>query len=190
MKELRVCEIRAANLAGDAGLTITGTPIVFNQETVIHDVEGSYREIILPGAIDEKALEDVHLFYNHDMNQVPLARTKSGTLKLEITSAGVNMSAILPNTGMGREVYEAVKLGNLSGASFCFSVSPGGDDYDVKENLRTIKRINRVLEVSAVPFPAYPQTSLEARSALHEAKQRSKAKENARYLIGAILGGN
>lgn len=187
MKELRTCEIRAANPAGDSGLCVSGMPIVFNQETVIHDVNGNYREIILPGAIDEKALEDVHLFYNHDMNQVPLARTKSGTMKLEVTPAGVSMTAQLPDTAVGRSVYEAVKRGDLSGMSFGFSLSGGDDAFDAKKNLRTIKHINRVLECSIVPYPAYPQTSVEARSALQEAKQRATAEENVRYLISQIL---
>lgn len=188
MKELRVCEIRAANPeAGDSGLCISGMPIVFDQETVIYDRDGSYNEIILPGAVDEKALADVHLLYNHDTNQVPLARTKSGTMKLEITSAGVLMTAQLPDTGMGRDVYEAVKRGDCTGMSFGFSVSQDGDEYNAKKNLRTIKRINRVLECSITPFPAYPQTSVEARSALLEAKQRENAEQNVRYLLSQIL---
>jgi phage head maturation protease len=50
--------------------------------------------------------------------------------------------------------------------SFAFVVPPGGDRYDRRTNIREIFKIKKILEISVVPFPAYPQASVEARAAM------------------------
>lgn len=50
--------------------------------------------------------------------------------------------------------------------SFAFKVPEGGDVYDRTTNTRTINKIEKIYEISVVPFPAYAQTSVEARSAM------------------------
>jgi HK97 family phage prohead protease len=165
MKEIRTAEIRAEAPAGANSLTLTGRPIVYDVPTTINDPAGKFTEIIRRGALDGADLSDVRLMFGHDTSRVPLARTPK-TMRLSLSPAGLDMEAELPDTAGAREVHTAVKRGDLSGMSFAFKVPPGGDSYDRATNTRTIHKIAKVLECSVVPFPAYPQTSVEARAAM------------------------
>lgn len=165
MKELRICEIRAEAPAGADSLILEGMPIVYDQPTTINDPAGKYIEIIRRGALDDADLSDARLLYNHDLNKVPLARTPK-TMQFVQDPAGLKMVAALPDTEQAKSVHTAVKRGDLSGMSFSFKVPKGGDKYDRATNTREIFKIEKVLECSVVMFPAYPQTSVEARSAI------------------------
>lgn len=186
MKEKRIAEIRANAPAGAESLVLTGKPIVYDVPATINDPAGSYTEIIKRGALDGADISDVHLFYNHDLNKVPLARTPK-TMQLTVSAAGLDFTATLPNTEDARAVYEAVKRGDLSGMSFMFKVPPGGDNYDPVTNTRTIMKIQKVYECSVVPFPAYPTTSVEARSVFFKSVKRMGEKNKAKILINQIL---
>ena len=186
MKEIRVAEIRADAPAGAESLVLVGTPIVYDTPTTIHDPAGKYIEIIQRGALDGADLSDVRLFYNHDLNKVPLARTPR-TMQLELTPAGLEMKAALPETTEARAVYEAVKRRDLSGMSFAFTVSDGGSHYDPQTNTRTITRIAKVLECSVVPFPAYPTASVEARNERSAGLKTLAARKQAKRLVNQIL---
>lgn len=187
MKEVRVCEIRAGAAAGaQNALRLEGRPIVYNQTTTIHDPAGAYIEIIRAGALDQADLSDAHLFYNHDLNKVPLARTPK-TMRLSLDPAGLSMVADLPDTEEARSVYTAVQRGDLSGMSFAFKVPEGGDSYDAATNTRTIFKIEKVYEISVVPFPAYPQTSVEARSAISDRTASAQKKAAAIIKANKIL---
>ena len=164
MKENRFFEIRAAEKSG--AMTMTGRAVVFDTPALIHDPLGDYTEIIRAGALEGADLSDVHLFYGHDLTKVPLARVPK-TMQLSISPAGLDITAELPDTEAAREVYQAVQRGDLSGMSFAFTVPAGGDEYDPRTNTRTINRIDKILEISVVPYPAYQQTSVEARSAIN-----------------------
>lgn len=186
MKELRVCEIRAAAPAGaENRLIIEGMPIVYDQPTTIGDPAGAYQEVIKRGALDGADLSDVRLLYNHDLNKVPLARTPK-TMQLTLDPAGLKMLATLPDTEEARSVHTAVRRGDLSGMSFAFKVPEGGDSYDRTTNTRTIYRIEKVYECSICPFPAYPQTSVEARAAITQAVN-DPLREAAKIKINQIL---
>lgn len=186
MKEIRIAEVRAGDPAGEESLALVGTPIVYDTPTKICDLAGEYIEIIQRGALDGADISDVRLFYNHDLNRVPLARTPR-TMQLELTPAGLEMKAVLPGTAEARAVYEAVKRRDLSGMSFAFTVSDGGSHYDAQTNTRTITRIAKVLECSVVPFPAYPTTSVEARNERSTGLKSLMAKKRAKVLINQIL---
>lgn len=184
MKEIRVCEIRACTSAEDnARLIIEGMPIVYEQPTTINDPAGKFIEVIKRGALEGADLSDARLLYNHDLSKVPLARTPK-TMQFTNDPAGLKMVATLPETEEARSVYTAVQRGDLSGMSFAFKVPAGGDKYDPATNTRTITKIEKVYEVSIVPFPAYPQTSVEAREAFQE---RSFMKEQAKIACNKIL---
>lgn len=163
MKEIRVCEIRAADPAGADSLMITGRPIVYDVPTTINSPSGPYTEIIRRGALDSVDLSDVSLLYNHDPNKVPLARTPK-TMQLQVNAAGLDMVAGLPDTPEARSVHTAVSRGDLSGMSFAFKVPTGGDHWDKETRTREILKIEKVYEISITPFPAYPQASVEAHS--------------------------
>ena len=167
MKELRICEIRADMSANAEDLTLEGRTIVYDNQTVINDHTGSFNEVIRNGALDGSDLTDARLLYNHDLSKIPLAKTPK-TMQLIKDSVGLKMVAHLPNTEEAKSVYTAVKRGDLSGMSFAFKVPKGGDKYDPKTNTREIFKIEKVNEISIVPFPAYPQTSVEARAIIQK----------------------
>lgn len=186
MKEIRTSEIRTDS--ADEGLILTGIPIVFDTPTIINDVFGSYTEIIKRSALADADLNDTHLLYNHDLSKVPLARAPK-TMKLEKTSTGITMRASLPNTQTGQEIYSAVQRQDISGMSFAFKVPKGGDEYDPKTNTRTINKIEKLYEVSLTPFPAYPQTSVEARSAIESTwnKLKDPKRKELKIKVNQIL---
>lgn len=186
MKELRIAELRAADPAGESSLIITGRPIVYDQPTKIKAPFGDYIEVIKRGALDGADLSDIRLLYNHDTNRIPLARTPK-TMSFELDPAGLTMRTELPNTEEGRSVYLAIKRGDLSGMSFAFKVPEGGSRYDAKTNTRTITKIEKVYEFSIVPFPAYPQTSVEARNQITEAQKRELERKQALITLNKIL---
>lgn len=169
-------EVRAEN-SEEHGDFLTGRPIVFNEAT---DMCGMFQEVVDRGALDETDLKDVRFLVGHDTSMIPLARSRrnnaNSTMQMEIDENGMAIRVDLDteNNSEARALYSATKRGDISGMSFMFTV-----DSDEWENLdsdyptRHIRSIGKVFEVSAVAFPAYEQTSLEARSA--EALENAKA---------------
>lgn len=187
MKETRNAELNAATDTNEAGtMTLTGTPIVFDTPTQIRTPDGEYTEIIAAGALDSCDLSDSRLLWAHDAERVPLARTPK-TMQFTVDSQGLHMVATLPDTEEARAVYQAVKRGDVSGMSFAFVVAPGGDEWSADGTTRTITKIDKVLEVSAVNFPAYPQTSIEARTARQSVRSRAAARRNAIIMANIII---
>ena len=146
---------------------IAGKPIVFNAKT---DIGGFWEESIEPGAVDEKTLRDVRLLVNHNLDGIPLARSrrnnKNSTMRLSIVEDGVEMEADLDsNNPKAVELDSAIKRGDISGMSFAFLVDRDRwDDLDSDYPKRTITHISEIFEVSAVTWPAYEQTSISSRS--------------------------
>ena len=169
-KEVRSLEfeIRAEETGNEerAG-RLTGTPIVFNQVTDL----GWIREVIEPGALDDTDLKDVRFLVGHDTSGIPLARSRnnnaSSTMQLSVNENGMDIRVDLDieNNPRAKELYSAVKRGDISGMSFMFTVDKDAwEDLESEQPLRRITAISRVFEVSAVTFPAYEGTSLEAAS--------------------------
>ena len=125
--------------------------MVYDTPTLIHDISGSYIEIVKRGALDSADLSDVRLLVGHDTSKIPLARTPK-TMSLKLDDAGLTFEATLPNTEAGREAYQAVERGDLKGMSYAFTVPEGGDSYDPESNTRTINRIAKVYECSLTAF--------------------------------------
>lgn len=163
---------------------IQGVPIVFEQPT---DIGGLFEETIARGAISERVLKDVALFYNHDLNTKPLARTRTGKLKFIIESDGVHMDAqINRERSDANDLYIAIQDGDIDGMSFMFMVeSEEWTDLDTDYPKRRITKIGYVQEVSAVNYPAYEGTSINAR-ANSEPDGDRQALDNARAKYGAV----
>lgn len=156
---------------------LTGRPIVFNEAT---DMCGMYAEVIDRGALDSTDLKDVRFLVGHNTSMIPLARSRrnnaNSTMQMEIDENGMAIRVDLDteNNAEAKSLYSATKRGDISGMSFMFTVD--GEEWTDLESdypTRHIRSIGRVFEVSAVAFPAYEQTSLEARSA--EALEKAKA---------------
>jgi HK97 family phage prohead protease len=183
MKELRAADITADE---SEAMTLTGTPIVFDSPATINTPDGSYTEIIKAGALDGADLTDSRLLWAHDDTRVPLARTPK-TMQFAVDESGLHMTAQLPDTEAAKEVYEAVKRGDVQGMSFAFTVAPNGDTWSDDGSTRTITQINKVYEVSVVPYPAYAETSVEARTARQHVQSRAAARRKAIILANMII---
>lgn len=162
---------------------VVGMPIVFDSRTNL----GLFDEMIDSHALDNTDLKDVRFLVNHDTSKIPLARSRNNnansTMQMEITEAGMNIRVDLDteNNSDARNLYSAIKRGDISGMSFAFLVD--GEEWTDLESdhpTRTITSISRVLEVSAVTFPAYEATSISARS------EDEKALESARSALESV----
>lgn len=184
-KEIRMFrfEIRAEN-DEQHGDFITGKPIVFNARTDL----GAWDEIIDAGALNDADLKDVRLLVNHNIDMIPLARSRNNnansTMQMMVVDDGMDIRANLDteNNTDAKNLYSAISRGDLDGMSFMFSVDgEKWEDLRSDHPTRHITRISKVFEVSAVTFPAYEQTSIEARGLADALDSGSAALENARY---------
>ena len=185
-------EIRAFNFDIRAeeneahGHHLTGRPIVYNSKTDL----GWYDETIASGALDGTDLRDVRFLVNHNTDMIPLARsrnnTDSSTMQMTVDEDGMGIRVDLDteNNAEAKALYSAVSRGDISGMSFMFTVdSDSWDDIESEHPSRTIRRISKVLEVSAVTFPAYEATSITARGlsdALESAKESLESERSKR----------
>ena len=176
-------EIRAFNFDVRAqrdeehGTFLEGTPIVYDSMTDL----GWYDEIIDRGALMDTDLRDVRFLVNHNTDMIPLARSRNNnansTMQMTVDDNGMNIRVNLDteNNAEAKALYSAVERGDISGMSFMFNVdSDKWDNVDSDHPTRHILSIQRVLEVSAVTFPAYEATSIQARGlygALDSAKE-------------------
>ena len=203
MKEIRAFsfEIRAAENEGKH--TLTGRPIVFGSKTDL----GWYDEVIKAGALDLTDLKDVRFLVNHNTDMIPLARSRnnneSSTMQMTVVPEGMDIRVDLDteNNAESKSLYSAVSRGDISGMSFMFTVDADSwDDMESNHPTRTITKIGKVFEVSAVTFPAYEATSIQARglsdalesaktsleSARAEAREIERRKQRIRILTEVI----
>lgn len=180
------CEVRA--IPTDSGSTITGRPIVYNSRTDL----GWFDEVIEPGALDMADLTDVRFLVNHNTDMIPLARSRrnngNSTMTLTVVPEGLDMEASIDteNNATARELKSAIERGDISGMSFMFSIDDEEwEDLESDHPVRHIRKIGSVVEVSAVTFPAYDATTINARSkeALESAR---KAVETARAEVRSV----
>lgn len=169
-------EVRAAS--DDNGTYITGRPIVYNSRTNI----GPFDEIIERGALNKANLKDVRFLVNHDTSKIPLARSrnnnKNSTMQLSVDENGmtIRVNLDIENNAEARSLYSAVQRGDISGMSFMFGIDDEEwENLESEHPTRHIRAINTVIEVSAVTFPAYEDTEINARS--------KEALENARRTV-------
>lgn len=178
-------EIRAEQT--DNGNIITGRPIVYNSRTDL----GYFDEIIDSGALDNTDLTDVRFLVNHDISKIPLARSRrnngNSTMHLTVDPFGMGIRVTLDteNNNEARALYSAVQRGDITGMSFMFGIrGEEWENLDTEHPTRHITDISTVVEVSAVTFPAYESTEINARSknaldnarrALDNAQQRNAA---------------
>src|SRR5882724_9266601 len=182
-------EIRA-NKTGDR-MSVSGYAARYN--VLSHMLKPGFKERIASGAFDRvlATKPDVVALFNHNPDQV-LGRTTSGTLRLNADKVGLAFELDLPNTTIGRDVYESVKRNDLNGCSFAFALGERMDEFSeededederglyssikrkAKQIIRTIRNFKQLLDISIVTTPAYPGTSVDARHELVAAECRSR----------------
>lgn len=144
---------------------LVGYGAVFNS---LSENLGGFREQIAPGAFSRSLAEgdDIRALWNHNSDMV-LGRTRSGTLRLSEDDTGLRAEIDPPESASS--LIESVRRGDVSQMSFGFVVRANGDRVDEDEDgmlLRTLTDV-RLMEVSPVAFPAYPETSIDARTLEH-----------------------
>ena len=139
------------------GMHLEGYAAIFNSRS---QNLGGFTEMIEPGAFRAslRSRNDIKFLWNHDTGAV-LGSTRAKTLTLTEDERGLRVSAILPNTTLGRDIKELVSRGDVTGFSFGFSMpARGGDSWNSDGSERTLKSV-RLHEVSLVSFPAYEATN-------------------------------
>lgn len=161
---------------------IEGRAIVYDK---IYD-NGYFEETIERGALKNTNLKDVRFLVNHNTDMIPLARSRNNndnsTMQLIVDDEGlrVRIKLDIENNSDARNLYSAIKRGDISGMSFMFTIrGERWEDEKTDNPKRTITDIEQVFEVSAVTFPAYEETDINARCKA-ELDSCRKALDNAR----------
>jgi HK97 family phage prohead protease len=150
-----------------------------------------FREIIMPGALDGADLRDVPLLINHNSDMIPVARSRrnngNSTMQLTVDSEGMGFDAdidVMRNT-TAAELYSAIDRGDINGMSFAFRIDDERwEGLETDYPTRYVNRFSVIREISAVTFPAYSATEINARSkdalesarAALESERQQKAK--------------
>lgn len=189
-KEIRAFtfEVRA-DQSEEHGHFLSGRPIVYDARTDL----GWCDEIIENGALEGADLKDVRFLINHNTDMIPLARSRNNnensTMQMVVDENGMEIRVDLDieNNTEAKSLYSAVERGDLDGMSFMFTVdSDKWEDVESDHPTRTITKLGKIFEVSAVTFPAYEQTSITARGlsdALDSAKESLESERAAKRAI-------
>jgi HK97 family phage prohead protease len=160
-------------------LNIEGYFALYESETELF--EGSY-EIISRGAFDNTLNNDIRALWNHDSKYV-LGRNKNGTLEIKTDDKGLFGRIRLPNTQYARDLYELIQRGDVDQCSFGFNIL--AEDIEELASGGYRWRINEIdlHEMSVVTFPAYENTSVQARSQQIKDIESRKIEEKKKELL-------
>jgi len=182
MSEIRIIngDVRCSMGSGKA-MRVSGLAARYENPTRIGTRAGKFLEVIKRGAFRSAiaAKQDTAFLINHDPSRL-MARVSAGTLRLKETDEGLLFDADFPDTEEARTAYASIARGDMHDMSFGFDPDVDADwdstedpeDRKVRMARRSIRNFKKVLDVSAVTYPAYPNTSVHARSAAIE--QRSE----------------
>jgi len=149
------------------GNTIRGYAAVYGSDS---EWMGGFYEQIEAGAFDDVLDNDVRAYFNHDENLI-LGRVSSGTLRISTDKKGLFYEVDLPNTTYANDLMELMKRGDINQSSFAFLIDRDRWEERNGTTYRIIEKVSRLLDVSPVAQPAYPE-------ATSELKQRDLASES------------
>lgn len=163
MRSFTVPDLRAV---GEDGI-VDGHAAVFGQKA---NIGGWFEEVVERGAFDKTDFRDVVMTVNHNLRQIPLARSRNNnansTLQLSVDDSGLFIRATLDteNNSEARALHSSITRSDITGMSFIFVIRDAKwENLDSDLPTRRITDIARVIEVSAVSFPAYDGTDINAR---------------------------
>lgn len=148
----------------DGTKTVSGYAVKWEKKSQTLGVWYRFKEQFKKGAfIETLSDDDQRALWSHDTSQV-LGRTKNGTLRLSEDDIGLRFELDLPNTTLGKDVYETIKRGDVDGVSFGFKmVKEEWDESNPDNIIRSVTKA-KLLEISPVAFPAYPDSTVSARN--------------------------
>ena len=136
------------------------------------EIDGvKYYEQIARDAFDGADFSDV--VFRIDHTGPVYARSSAGTVELDIDDNGLHNVVDLSRTELSRQIFEEIRAGNYPQMSFAFKVED--DRFDAEDNTRIINRISKVFDISAVTFPANPETEIHVRAYLDGAIKAAEA---------------
>jgi HK97 family phage prohead protease len=156
---------------------------------------GDFVERLDPGAFSlvterrgrKKPLQ-TRALWNHDPN-FPLARYPE-TLRLTVDDVGLRYEFPVPDTSYGKDIAANIRAGIVKGSSFAFQVATGGDEWSMEEgrSVRTIKRVDSLIDVSPTTFPAYPDSDVAVAKRSYDqfVQQRSRVVAARAAAVGRI----
>lgn len=167
----------------DGTRTLSGYAVKWEKKSHIMGFFRKFREQFKKGAFaDSLGKDDQRFLWSHDTSKV-LGRTKNNTLRLSEDSIGLRFELDLPDTTLGDDTYKSIKRGDVDGVSFGFQkVNDEIEEPDDDLMIRTVTKA-KLLEVSAIAFPAYPDSEVSARGfdpikeILEERSQESRRKK-------------
>lgn len=139
------------------GETIRGYAAVYNSDS---EWMGGFYEQIATGAFDDVMDNDTRAYFNHDENLL-LGRVSSGTLRLSSDERGLYYEVDLPNTSYAKDLVELMKRGDVNQSSFAFLIESDRWEERDGKTYRIIEKVSRLLDVSPVAQPAYPDATSE-----------------------------
>ena len=169
IKEIRLAEMRAID--NEEKMIVEGYAATFDSVTDL----GWTKEVIDRRAFDECDMTDVCMKYNHSDELLIMARTRNGSLQLEVDDIGLKIRAELIDTTQNKDLYKMIQARLLTKMSFAFVVEEEQVDYE--NDLRRITKISKLFDVSVVDVPAYESTEIYARSKEQYEKEKTEYEE-------------
>ena len=174
----------------DEEFIVEGYATTWNDPYTLFEYDGiKYMEQIDRNALNGANMDDVIFLYNH--GGMVFARQSNGTLQLSINDRGLYIRADLSSTEASRQMYESIKAGLVTQMSWAFTIEE--DSYNEKTHTRSILKVNKVYDVSAVSIPANPNTDISARSywdgVIEEERRRERVRAEKVAEIKELLKG-
>lgn len=155
--------------SGESGEKIVeGYATTFNQPYELYRMKDMIvNEQVDPGAFAETDMSDTIMQYDHEGRV--FARVRNKTLQLSTDEHGLKVVADLGGTEIGRQLFEEIQGGYTNKMSFGFTVTGEKTNRSKDENgntviLRTITKVGRLYDVSAVSLPANGATEISSRN--------------------------
>lgn len=198
MTALQPIDVRSAGDEPADEMVVEGYATTFDTPYVLfRDGKYTVREQVAADAFDGCDMTDVIMQYDHQGRV--FARMSNDTLKVDPDKHGLHVRALLGGTTLGRQLYEEIRGGYTDKMSFAFTVAEDKREETVNSEtgevdiLRTITRITKLYDVSAVSLPANDTTEISAASArsygegaIAEAMEEIHAREERERRIAAI----
>ena len=194
-RNINVEELETRNVE-DGRMVVEGYATTFNMPyRLCGDEQITVNEQVDRNAFAETDMSDVIMQYDHQGRV--FARMSNGTLQLSQDDHGLKILADLGGTEIGRQLFEEIRGGYTNKMSFGFTVPEGGDVRTRSKGedghitiLRTITKIGKLYDVSAVSLPANDATEISSRTIsdglIAEAQEEIRAEEERQRRIGEI----